>query len=226
MDIRTRCLDIVCLLLLIYPVAVPSILSNMLYNRIRHDSNKQTRSFWIFSIINFALVALLIMIQPNFEGALSVSAHYFRLSPIVFLGFVLGPLLILTEFAVGALCTKLQKKKISSFTVSEQIGREKTWNKAAVMIVAVMEELLFRDLGYFMTVEKMGWSVALFLLFTSFLYAINHLHEGLTVSLQKLASGFVFGLSFVLTGSLMLVPIIAHVTENIIIMIWSRKAYE
>ena len=224
MDTRTRCLDILCMMLLVYPVAVPSIISNMLYNYIKHNHQKQKNAFWLFSVFNFAIILLLILIQPSYGRFLSVT-KYFRFDSWILIGFVLAPLLIVLEFGVGALIVKLQKKRIERFAVDEQIGKEQKWIQVAVLIVAVMEELFFRGIGHYIIIQQMGLSLASYLLFTALIYAINHVHEGIITATQKLFTGFMLGLLFVLSESL-LVPIAAHVAENILIMVWSKKSYE
>lgn len=102
MDIRIRFLNILCLMLLVYPVAVPSIVSNMFYNHLKHDPQKQRQSFWLFSILNFTTIITLIFIQPNYTKDL-VAIHYFTLDWNVLIGFLAAPLLILMEFGIGAL---------------------------------------------------------------------------------------------------------------------------
>ena len=224
MDTRIRCLNIMCLMLLVYPVAVPSIISNMLYNYIEQNPQKQKKSFWLFSILNFATIIFLILIQPNY-GKVIYETQYFRLDWGILIGFIAAPLLILLELGVGALITKLQRKKIKRFTVDKQIGKEKRWIQTSILIVAIMEELLFRGLGYYILIQKMGMPVGVFFVLSATLYAINHIHEGICTTAQKLFSGFIIGLLFVFSKESLLVPIIAHVTENILIMVWSKTVY-
>lgn len=225
MDIRIRFLNILCLMLLVYPVAVPSIVSNMFYNHLKHDPQKQRQSFWLFSILNFTTIITLIFIQPNYTKDL-VAIHYFTLDWNVLIGFLAAPLLILMEFGIGALVTKLQNKKIGSFVVDERIGKEKRWIQVAILIFAVMEELLFRGIGYYIITQKMELPIWVFFMFSASLYAINHIHEGFLTAVQKMLTGFILCFLFVVSKESLLVPIVAHVTENILIIVWSKASYE
>jgi len=225
MDTRTHCLNVLALTLLVYPVAVPSIISNMLFNFIKHDPKKRKDSFWPFSLINFILIIVLLLIQPDFRGML-IQSDYFKLTCTALFGLVVAPLLIVLELGIGALITKIQGKKIQKFTVDESIGKEKLWIKVSVLLIAVLEELLFRWCAHFITFSCMKWHIAGFLVFTAVIYAINHIHEGIVTVVQKLVTGLVLGTLFLFSGCQILVPIIAHVVENIILIIWSEKAYE
>lgn len=225
MDTRTHCLNVLALFLMIYPVAVPSIISNMLYNFIKHDPQKRKDSFWPFSIVNFILIIVLLLIQPDFKGMFT-QFDYFKLSFTALLGIATGPVLIILELGIGALIAKLQEKNILKFTVDESIGKEKLWIQISVLLIAVFEELLFRWCAHYVTVSCMNWHNVGFLIFTAVFYAINHIHEGIVTTVQKFVTGLILGTLFLLSGCQILAPILAHVTENLIIIIWSKKTYE
>lgn len=225
MSIRTHCLNVLCLLLLVYPVAVPSIVSNMIFNFIKHDPQKQKDSFWLFSILNFLLIILLIILQTGYDFSLHTVTNNSMVKPII-LGVLLAPFILFIEFIVGAFIVKLQKKRINAFTVDEKVGKEKPVILLSILLISVLEEVLFRGFCYIVTIEYMSWSIEAFLLFSAGVYAINHIHEGISTTIQKFITGILLGIAFVLTGCNIIVPIVAHIAENVIVIIWSKAAYD
>ena len=221
MDTRILCLRVLCLLLLVYPVAVPNILSNMIYNNIKHDKQKQKSSFWIFSIIVFVLTAWLpiYLLESDYKLLSGVSLWH---GPV---GILVAPVLILLEIGVGAAYALLTKKKIGTISVDDRIGKESPYVWLAVIAVAILEEILFRGVG-FMVLSSMGASIWVYVAVSGLLYALNHCHEGVATTVQKLFTGVALALLFIGFKNNILVPIFAHVFENVIVIVWSKRKNE
>ncbi len=221
MNIRILCLRILCLLLLVYPVAVPNILSNMIYNNIKHDKRKQKISFWIFCVLFFSLAAWLALYLPD-----SFDTPYLRGSVWYgLIGILAAPLLIMVEMLVGVIACLLTKKKIGELTVDDRIGKESAFILICVLLVSVLEEILFRSVG-FEILGALGVNVWGCIAISGFLYALNHCHEGFVTTFQKMVTGILLGLMFYLSKFNIAVPILAHVFENVIVIVWSKRKNE
>lgn len=222
MSIPTLCLSLLCLLLLVYPGAMPSILSNMLYGKKRYMYDKKKISFWIFNVGIYFLITILIVIQPEY----SLIIRPVNNSWLWVVSLIMPFLIIGIELMVGVIISAVSGKKISKLSVDERIGKEKFFVKVAVLIVAAGEEVVFRGLGYEILCQNIMLSETSFLVISAFLYGINHIHEGFEVFLEKIVSGAIFGILFLASEKSVIVPLIAHVLENVIIIVWSRRAYE
>ena len=89
---------------------------------------------------------------------------------------------------------------------------------ASVCVVAACEELIFRRIGIDLLVSNLAWPVWAAIAITSVFYGLNHLYFGwLTVS-QKILTGAVYGALYVISGHALLVPLVAHVVHNIVVL--------
>lgn len=222
MDIRTHCLNILCMLLLIYPAATSNIFSNFFFNYIYFDKKKRDDSFWLFNIIiSIVIIYYISIFQHHF-----LSLHDFRIDISITLGIIISPFLIILEIIVGALAIIIQGRKIKTLTVTENIGIERFFIKISILLISIFEELLFRKYCFALTTYTMGFSVLAFLCISATLYSTNHIHNGFITAIQKFFTGFALGLIFIISNYNLLVPIISHLCENIFIMIWSSYSHE
>jgi membrane protease YdiL (CAAX protease family) len=58
---------------------------------------------------------------------------------------------------------------------------------------------------------------------TSVVYGLNHLYFGWLAVLQKTLTGVGLGLLFIYSGYSILVPIIAHATQNLVVQLLPRR---
>ncbi|SCX19463.1 CAAX protease self-immunity [Lachnospiraceae bacterium YSD2013] len=221
MNIRILYLEILCLLLLVYPVAVPNILSNMIYNNIKHDKTKQKYSFWIFCIVFFTLTVWLPTYLLGCKSLTLINASVWH----GLVGILAAPLLIIVEILVGILASLAAKKKIGEITVDERIGKESPFIWLCVILVAILEELLFRGIC-FEILGSLDVNIYVCIVISALLYAINHCHEGVVTTLQKVLTGAFLASMYVLSGYNIIVPILAHVFENVILIVWSKRKNE
>ncbi|MCS4467036.1 CPBP family intramembrane metalloprotease [Clostridium botulinum] len=62
-------------------------------------------------------------------------------------------------------------------------------------------------------------NIAIVLIITSFVYALNHIFLGKQVFSQKMVAGLIYGALFYFSGFNIIVPIITHSLENIAILL-------
>lgn len=86
---------------------------------------------------------------------------------------------------------------------------------AAIIATAAVEEVLYRGL-WMGTLERLGLASAAALGVSAFAYALGHVFFGMTVVLQKTASGLVFGALLVGSGGLV-TPLAAHIVQNLVV---------
>ncbi len=138
---------------------------------------------------------------------------------------LLSPILVLMEFQIGKLVLFIKNRKIKNLKLSVS----GTWvNRNAVFwlltfSLAILEELMFRQIWAYFLMDIFQLPVWVFIAVSAFLYALNHLYLGDYTFWQKLVTGAVFSAIFVLSGRSLLVPVLAHVFQNISILILERK---
>jgi uncharacterized protein len=55
------------------------------------------------------------------------------------------------------------------------------------------------------------------------IYAINHITFGLSVVIQKIMSGLIYTTLYYISGLAIIIPIIAHATQNLALLALSQK---
>ena len=131
----------------------------------------------------------------------------------------------LVEYLTALLWVIARTRRLPKGLALQQYWAGKmTWGQHALLVViAVGEELVFRGLGYAILGGSMGLPTWLVVGITSVLYAFNHTFFGPVTATAKFASGVIYGLLYLASGSL-LVPVIAHVGYNFALLSVSRIA--
>lgn len=88
---------------------------------------------------------------------------------------------------------------------------------ASVCLVAVAEELVFRRLGIELLagLDRPLWTVVAL---TSIVYGLNHLYFGWPTVAQKTLTGAAYAGLYIAGGHSLLVPVIAHVVHNLVVL--------
>lgn len=92
-----------------------------------------------------------------------------------------------------------------------------------IALGAIGEEIIFRQVFFYITYDILGISIYAVMAFSSLLYGINHIYFGTNAVLQKLITGFIYSLLFIFSGYFIVVPIIAHFSQNMILYIWALR---
>ena len=83
-----------------------------------------------------------------------------------------------------------------------------------LFLIVCMEEFIFRQLWFQILTERFELGFGAALLITSLFYSLNHIYFGKLAVFSKFISGIVYGLSYLLSGGLIVVPIIVHAVHN------------
>lgn len=94
---------------------------------------------------------------------------------------------------------------------------------ATILALVVGEEFILRQTPMLIFRHAFGWSVEAVIVAASIIYALNHINFGISVTIQKLVTGLIYSFLFVWSGWSILVPIIAHGTQNMILLALSRR---
>jgi membrane protease YdiL (CAAX protease family) len=166
------------------------------------------------AVIVFAvLIATWELVQP-FHTAIQFSG-----AGVYYLYAVLAaPALIATEYAAGWLILRARGIRATGMTVNQDWQRPSGAVILFTLLVALMEEIVFRGLWRIVFLDNLGVTVMLFVGISALIYGCNHLYYGPVTVLQKTISGAGYGILFVLSGFNLLIPITAHLLQNILIL--------
>jgi len=193
-------------------------------------SEKSRRRLSRLSVVGipaaYALVALLALVVALAHMSLG------QLFPLE-----MDPTYLLLAVAVGGLTLALESGLASvqarlSHPLERQRFRVNLGGQAlderlvvSVLTTAVIEEVLYRGIWLGILQTAFHESALLAVPISAGGYALGHLFFGPRTVAQKVLSGLAFGSLFVLSGSIV-VPIIAHLTENALILGLSYREME
>ncbi|GIG56446.1 hypothetical protein Lfu02_08180 [Longispora fulva] len=88
---------------------------------------------------------------------------------------------------------------------------------AAAVVTGLAEEVLFRGVAQHL-LGVLGLPAVAAIGAVAVAYGLNHLYFGWDTVAQKVATGLLFGGLYALSGGSVLVPVIAHVTQNVLVL--------
>jgi membrane protease YdiL (CAAX protease family) len=90
---------------------------------------------------------------------------------------------------------------------------------AGALVIAAAEEVIFRGTGLHLLERIAGWPPALAIGLTALLYGLNHLYFGWLTVAQKVGTGVLLGCLYDLSGHSLLAPLLAHLAQNLTVLI-------
>jgi membrane protease YdiL (CAAX protease family) len=87
------------------------------------------------------------------------------------------------------------------------------------VVIAVAEEVVFRGVGQHLLERVLLWPAVPAIALTAAVYGLNHLYFGNLTVLQKVSTGVLYGALYDLSGRAVLVPVIAHVLQNLVVLL-------
>lgn len=141
------------------------------------------------------------------------------------IGIVMGFGCIYSEIFIGKLVhyaeTKVWIKKVK---IHESV-KGSLWLVDAVFIFlgAFGEEMIFRQIIFHLAEDIFGWPIIFVILFSSITYGLNHIFFSRVSVIQKIFSGFIFSLLFLLSNNSIMIPVLAHFTQNLVLYIAARR---
>jgi membrane protease YdiL (CAAX protease family) len=146
-----------------------------------------------------------------------------KVSWLLIVGCLSGIMVVFGELLMAQIKVK---KKSGKFTrnikpPSSYVEKFSVFNLLLIILAAGLEELVFRQIfirELFYQFENYG--IILGLGISTLFYALNHIYFGRFSIVQKIVSGLVFGLLFIISSFNILIPVIAHCTQNVSLYIF------
>lgn len=213
----TLSLSVLSLAVLCYPSGVAQIIALITKRDNRNAASKFILISIIIMLINLAMVAIYVPYYNTFDLRMS--------NPLIIIaGLLLGIVALLIEYALGYIMLKLQKKRVGT-----RIAVHSDWSNAdwklwvGTIVYALIEEILYRGVFAYILLNLLGLHAWTFVLISSITYALNHLRLGASVVLQKWITGIIFAIFYIITGGNILAVILAHMLQNILVLLLGRK---
>jgi membrane protease YdiL (CAAX protease family) len=163
----------------------------------------------------FLLVAALVWYVAPSAGVLGLPAGWYWYAIAVAAGLVAPAL----EVATGALVAGLRRQRVGVIRLHERWAGGSLPAVAGAVLVALAEEVIFRGVGLHLLVRELGWPAVAAVALTAVVYGLNHLYFGGLTVLQKAVTGVLYGWLFLASGHSVLVPVIAHVLQNLLVLL-------
>lgn len=127
---------------------------------------------------------------------------------------VVGLALPLLELGIGVLAARARRLPVAGFAVHGSVV-----GLAAALVTAAGEEVAYRGVGLHLLETVLGWPALLAIGATAAAYGLGHLWFGWLTVAQKVATGLALGALFDLSGHAMVVPLLAHVVQNLVVLL-------
>ncbi len=170
--------------------------------------------------------AIMVLVVAIVRPRQVLSFHLPKL-PLLLLSPFVGIACILAEYLVGMLTSFLRTKKlvtsIAIHSIYSSVSRVDFKDIASVLAMVVGEELILRQLLYNLLAADFILALWAVISVCTLAYAVNHLAFGIESVIAKLPSGLLYVLLFYMSGLSILVVIVAHVTQNVTLLLLARK---
>ncbi len=214
MPIRTLCLSLLVLASTAFPAQAfrlvfigPNRAQPSRLNATPAEAARRIRPDLGFALAVLMVAGLAIAVSPV-EGLFSLAVE-----PRWYLyGAAAGLLAPFFEYLIGVIALR----RLAPLRVHDRAGKGLVVVLAGVLAAAA-EEMVFR--GIFLPVLDQLVPVLVAVAVTSIVYGFNHLYFGWLAVLQKTLTGVGLGLLFVYSGYSVLVPIAAHVVQNLVVLL-------
>ena len=123
------------------------------------------------------------------------------------------------EFGVGALYGAVSGRRLVFAGLHRHWSAQPAGMLPAVLLLAAAEEVIFRGVGQHLLVHVFGWPALAAIALMALLYGMNHLYFGWLTVGQKAATGLLYGMLYQACGQSVLVPLLAHLTQNLVVML-------
>lgn len=122
------------------------------------------------------------------------------------------------EYGVGALVAVARGRRAGRPALHERAGAASASAVTCAVAIAVAEEVIFRGVGLHLLVRVLGWAAAPAVALVAVVYGLNHLYFGWLTVAQKIVTGVAYGVLYELGGHSVLVPALAHVVQNVVVL--------
>lgn len=203
--------------LILLSAAFPGQLFRVAMGFAVRPGRNQTRPAWVALLIPAALLltaALVWYVAPE-SGVTRAPGQWYWLAVALAVG-VAAPA---WEAGLGAALAWARRRRVTGIRLHQQWTNVGTIGVAAAVLVAIAEEVIFRGVGIYLLTGTLGAPIAMAVVITALAYGLNHLYFGWLTVLQKCITGIVLGGLFVAAGYSVLVPMVAHVVQNLVVLL-------
>jgi membrane protease YdiL (CAAX protease family) len=145
----------------------------------------------------------------------------FLLAPLV--GIACIALEYLTGITLLFLRTKRLVTRVTIHSIYSSFSRITIADILSILALVIGEELILRQLLYQLLATDLALASWIVILLCTVAYSINHLSFGAASAISKLPSGLLYVLLFYDSGLSVGVVIIAHATQNLALLAYSRR---
>lgn len=184
---------------------------------------KQSIFYSLVGMVGAYVIVTVLTLLVKREGIVtfySAPLYFYLLAPLV------GVFVIFCEYYIGVFQLFFATgKRIRGFHVHSYSNYAQIRIIDILMILAfvVGEELILRQSFALMFLNDFHLDVSVTIILCAIIYALNHITFGLQVVVQKVASGLIYTTLYYVSGLAILIPIIAHATQNLTLLALSRK---
>lgn len=222
MTTHTHYLNFIVLLATMSPASVGS---SLMYLGVGDQNDSIITNIRLFFLL-LPLVLLIVLVYPFYEDAFVIEI------PSLFFILISIPVAILalfSEYAYNLIYIFLLKRKIYKGIKLSSPWQENNISLlfvGLILSIAIGEEIIYRQLWFYILGSKFSLSILPVIIITSFFYGINHFYFGINIVVSKFISGIIYGSFFFVSGYSVIVSIIIHCIHNLILLILSRKKHE
>jgi hypothetical protein len=188
---------------------------------------RQSISYGLIGMVSAYFIVMVLTFFVRSEAIVTFNIaplHLYFVAP--FIGF----LCLIVEYCIGMfqmyLKTGVVIKKFVIHSSYSTVLKIKNIDLLMIFVFVIMEEYILRQtfFGIFLNTFKM--EIWVIILLCACIYSINHITFGIQCLPQKLASGLIYTLIYYYSGMSVIIPIIAHATQNFTLLALSRTGRE
>lgn len=150
-----------------------------------------------------------------------------RTEALAALAPIVGVACIGLEYAVGVVLLLARTGKlVTALSVHRSYSRYRELtllDVTCVVALVVGEELILRQVLFTALAVDLSVAAGPAIVICAVAYAVNHLQFGVMSAVAKIPSGVLYTALFYLSGSSIAVVIVAHATQNLVLLALSRK---
>lgn len=187
-------------------------------------SSRPAAAWWSLALPGaFVLVAALLWYVAPATGLTRPPESWWWLLPAVAAGLA-APVL---ELAATYAAARVRGRRVSGVRLHQGWTARGGLALVGALVAGVAEEAIFRGVGLYLLVHPLAVPVVAAVAVTAVGYGLNHLYFGWSTVAQKTLTGVLYGVLFVVSGYSLLVPAVAHLVQNLVVLTvlprWSAR---
>lgn len=217
MNTHIHYLNLLILLATVYPVDMAQLIRTLTGKRRNKAYANPLEDIQLMCMMFVGYVSLIILVGIVASESIKIqrpTGMYWYVIAVA-----MAPLMIYMEYLVGYITLRLTGHRPKGMIIQQH------WKRASVLMVlltimcGISEEIIFRQIWFYIMGIRMGIPMAFIMLITSLVYVLNHMYFGVYTMIQKMFTGMMLGILYIISGGSVLIPLIAHGSQNLIVAI-------